>query len=292
VSADRRARCVAAATAVARTQGLRVADPEVISEGSRVLVHLRPAPVVARVAASTPGVRPDVGIWLEREVAVAAFLAGRGARVVPPTDLVPPGPHRAGSLTVTLWAFVDHAPGARLDGASAGRALAELHEALAPYPGELPFLDPALDEVARLLDAVERAGALAPGDADRLRLEHGDIDRAIRAADHVQPLHGDAWTGNLVVSQGGLLWTDFEDVCIGPIAWDLACLRMDCPTDGGFEMTARAGVTDADLRPFLRARELQTFAWALMRATRDPRRRDIAGQRLAAWLDGSARPLG
>jgi aminoglycoside phosphotransferase (APT) family kinase protein len=292
VSADRRARCVAAAIAVARAQGLRVTDPVVISEGSRVLVHLRPAPIVARVAASTPGVRPDVGTWLEREVAVATFLAGRGARVVPPTDLVPPGPHRAGSLTVTLWAFVDHAPRARIDGASAGRALAELHEALAPYPGALPFLDPALDEVARLIDAVERAGALSPGDADRLRREHGDIERAIRAADHVQPLHGDAWSGNLVVSQGELLWTDFEDACIGPIAWDLACLRMDGPMDGGFEMAARAGITDAGLGPFLRARGLQTVAWALMRATRDAGRLDLARGQLAAWLDGPARPLG
>ena len=264
-------------------------DPVVIAEGSRVLVHLRPAPIVARVAASTPGVRPDVGTWLEREVAVATFLAGRGARVVPPTDLVPPGPHRAGSLTVTLCTFVGHAPGARIDGATAGRALAELHEALASYPGALPFLDPALQEVTRLIDAVERAGAIAPGDADRLRREHGDIERAIRAADHVQPLHGDAWSGNLVVSHGELLWTDFEDACIGPIAWDLACLRMDGPTDGGFEMTTRAGITDADLHPFLRARGLQTVAWALMRATRDPRRRDIAGQRLAAWLGTAAR---
>ncbi len=291
MSADRRARCVAAAAAVAAAQGLSLTDPVVIAEGSRVLVHLRPAPVVARVAASTPGVRPDVGTWLERELAVATFLAGRGARVVPPTDLVPPGPHRAGSLTVTLWAFVDHAPGARLDGASAGRALAELHEALAPYPGDLPFLDPALDEVARLIDAVERAGALSPGDAGRLRREHAGIERAMRAADHFQPLHGDAWAGNLVVSQGELLWTDFEDACIGPIAWDLACLRMDGPTGGGFEITTCAGVSDADLGPFLRARELQTVAWALMRATRDPGRRRLARQQLAAWLDGPARPL-
>jgi len=291
VSAHRRARCVAAAVAVARAHGLRVTDPVVIAEGSRVLVHLRPAPVVARVAASTPGVHTDVGTWLEREVAVATFLARRGVRVVPPTDLGPPGPHRWGPLTVTLWAWVDGAPGATIDGASAGRALAELHEALAPYPGELPFLDPALDAVARLIDAVERAGAVAPGDADRVRLEHGDIARAIHAADRVQPLHGDAWAGNLVVSQGELFWTDFEDVCIGPIAWDIACLRMDGPTDGGFEMAARAGISDADLGPFLRARELQTVAWASMRATRDPGRRDLARQQLAAWLDGPARPL-
>ena len=51
-------RAVAAALAVSRNLGLRCSDaPEVIADGSNVLVHLVPAPVVARVATTTALVR-------------------------------------------------------------------------------------------------------------------------------------------------------------------------------------------------------------------------------------------
>ena len=41
---------------------------------------------------------------------------------------------------------------------------------------------------------------------------------------HVQPLHGDAHAGNLIATRDGLLWIDFEDVCRGPVEWDLATM--------------------------------------------------------------------
>jgi thiamine kinase-like enzyme len=41
----------------------------------------------------------------------------------------------------------------------------------------------------------------------------------------VQPLHGDAHPGNLIATrEGGLVWIDFEDVCLGPVEWDLATM--------------------------------------------------------------------
>src|SRR3954451_18502571 len=59
-----------AALAVAEALGLRVGAPAVLHDGSNLLVHLRPAPVVARVPTVTGMVRPGAG-WLQREVAVA-----------------------------------------------------------------------------------------------------------------------------------------------------------------------------------------------------------------------------
>ena len=38
-----------------------------------------------------------------------------------------------------------------------------------------------------------------------------------------QPLHGDAHKKNVLKTSTGLVWTDFEDACSGPIEWDLAC---------------------------------------------------------------------
>ena len=39
-----------------------------------------------------------------------------------------------------------------------------------------------------------------------------------------QPLHGDAHPGNLIATRGDLVWIDFEDVCLGPVEWDLATI--------------------------------------------------------------------
>ena len=38
----------------------------------------------------------------------------------------------------------------------------------------------------------------------------------------VQPIHGDAHSGNVLA---GGRWLDFDEACAGPPEWDLACLR-------------------------------------------------------------------
>jgi len=72
----------AAAVAVAARFGLTAGEPEIMADGANIIVHLHPAPVVAKVAASTPEVRPDVGSWLQRELDVALFLGRAGAPVM------------------------------------------------------------------------------------------------------------------------------------------------------------------------------------------------------------------
>jgi hypothetical protein len=41
----------------------------------------------------------------------------------------------------------------------------------------------------------------------------------------VRALHGDAQPGNLMATRGKLVWIDFEDVCRGPVEWDLATIE-------------------------------------------------------------------
>lgn len=84
-------RALEAAVAVAKAHGLACKEPIVLADRSNVIVHLSPAPVVARVATTTALVRPEAGAWLEREITVAGFLAERGVAVVPPSDELPPG---------------------------------------------------------------------------------------------------------------------------------------------------------------------------------------------------------
>ena len=103
---DGEASALAAAQAVAREHGVACDDAVRIAAGSNVLVHLKPAPVVARVMTGTAVLHDDAEQWLAREVAVGAFLAERTDLVVPPTDILPPGPYEQDGLWMTLWRFV------------------------------------------------------------------------------------------------------------------------------------------------------------------------------------------
>src|SRR5690348_14828257 len=133
---------VQAAVAVAAEHGLVSDDPVVLRDAWHVLVHLRPLPVVARVSSgrSYPEGPPEDDVI--RELAVASHAARAGAPVVPPSDLLDPGPHRHGVHVVAFWKYVGQPR--EVEPIAAGEALRTIHEALADYPAEeLPFLHTA-----------------------------------------------------------------------------------------------------------------------------------------------------
>ena len=85
---------IRAAEQVAQAHGITVSNADVVADGSNMLVHLKPAPLLARVATTSALLRRPVSAWLGRDVSVAAYLHAQGAPVVPPSDLLPPGPHQ------------------------------------------------------------------------------------------------------------------------------------------------------------------------------------------------------
>jgi hypothetical protein len=193
-----------AALTAARSHGLPTSDPAVLRDLTNLIVHLRPAPVVARVQLTLAALRGVA--WARAEIDAAQFLAAAGAPVAPPLSVVDPGPHEVGGLLVTFWQFVDHDP-ALADPAVAARSLYELHEAFAAYDGDMPTCD-RLDEVRRLVDDPELRAF-----AERLPTLDG------------RPIHGDAHLGNVLWTRDGPLWSDLENICRGPREFDLACLR-------------------------------------------------------------------
>lgn len=98
--------------------------------------------------------------------------------------------------------------------------MAELHEVLRGYPGELPT-DGPLGDITRLVDLVDRQQLLTGTELSTLRAETETLRDAL-AVFPVQPLHGDAHQGNALATPNGVVWIDFEDTWRGPIAWDLA----------------------------------------------------------------------
>jgi Phosphotransferase enzyme family len=193
-----------AALATGRAHGLPTSDPVVLRDLTNLIVHLRPAPVVARVQLTLGALRGPA--WARAEMHAAHFLTAAGAPVAPPASDVDPGPHEADGLLVTFWRHVDHDP-TLADAAVAGRSLRELHDAFAAYDGELPTCD-RLGEVRRLVDDPELRAF-----ADRLPPLAGE------------PIHGDAHLKNILWTRDGPLWSDLENVCRGPREFDLACLR-------------------------------------------------------------------
>jgi hypothetical protein len=202
---------VAAALTVAREQGIRCDDPVVLRDAWHVLVHLRPSPVVARVSSSIPYPEGPDPEGIVRELAIASYCARAGCAVVPPAEEVEAVPQYQGGHVLAFWRYVE--PYDDPDPRAAGRALREIHEALAGYDGELPaFGHP--EETAAMLDA------LPPGDDVELVREIASRRPDVAA----QPLHGDAQLLNCLGSPTGPLWLDFETACHGCREYDLAAL--------------------------------------------------------------------
>jgi hypothetical protein len=290
------ASALAAARAVAREHGVVCDEAVLIAAGSNALVHLKPAPVVARVMTGTAVLHDDVEQWLAREVAVGAFLAERTDLVVPPSDTLPPGPHEQDGLWMTLWRFVAHdaqapPPAPR----ELGRSLRELHAALADFPGDLAPLSEIRDWLERLLAELRPSPPLTQRDIDRLRLELDALTPVVfESSLYAQALHGDASMGNLLRTDSGLVWNDLEDVCAGPVAWDICGLVTSARARGHStkfieELLAAYGDPGVeDLGAFLEAHALYDVVWQAFEARRRPRAMKRAAASLALWRDRRA----
>jgi hypothetical protein len=251
-------RAVRAAREVAREQGLPAEQPRVVRDLTNVLVRLAPAPVVARVPVTLARLRD--GDWFREEMRLARFLAEAGAPVAPLADEIDPGPHERDGFHISFWRWIDHDP-ARVDPAAAGRSLRELHAILARYPRELPTCD-RLEEVERLLTTFEQTAEVV-----ELRALAGRLEPVTG-----QPLHGDSHLRNVLWSREGPLWTDFENICRGPVEYDLACLRFRPGRDADEAVRAYGAYSEDRLTAVMPQLTLFLAAWtlAVVERTRSP----------------------
>jgi hypothetical protein len=234
----------------------------VLRDLTNLLVHLAPAPVVARVPLTLSRLRGPG--WFRGEVELAGFLERAGAPLARLAGGVDPGPHEHGGLIVTFWAYIDHDPD-RADGAAAGRSLRELHDALSGWTGTLPSCD-RLGEVARLLALLEPSDLVSAEELEALR----GLCAARRPLAPGRPLHGDSHLRNILWSPEGPLWTDLENVCSGPVEYDLACLSWR-RQPGTTEALAAYGAHDERLRDELEpVLALFLAAWTIVVVTRVP----------------------
>jgi phosphotransferase family enzyme len=244
-------RAVDAAVAVARDHGLRVDEPVVLADLFSVQVHLAPAPVVAGVSTWAASIRPDITPWLERKVAVTEHLEAVGAPVVGNARELPPGPHERDGLAMTFTRWAPPDPDRAPDVAECVAMLPDLHAALASYPGELPLLPAVHNDIPHGLAALERhPDALTGEERDRLLGAHERLAPFAADPGDTTVLHGDVHPGNLHATGGELRWIDFEDVCRGPIGYDLALMRWMDPAAGDGWVDPEQLALCAELRAF------------------------------------------
>ncbi|MFR9774287.1 phosphotransferase family protein [Nocardia sp. SC052] len=260
--------------AVARRHGVTVTAPEVLKDVSNVVIHLRPAPFVARVTTTTL-LRPNLPSWLRREVAVVRYLADHGGAVVPPSDELPPGPHRHEGMWLTCWQYIEHDPEYVPGVAELTDSLAELHRVLRGYPGDLPYMGVVLDEIPTMIDTLERLKIVPAHLIVAFRAEFRRLAPILMAdRETAQPLHGDAHAANVLATVNGLLWNDFEDTCAGPAKWDYATV---------LHRYQQWKPVLGELHPYCAARSLEGCVWTLLLAHRFPDQQHVADTYLDRW---------
>jgi phosphotransferase family enzyme len=279
----------AAAVKVAASLGVHSSDPVVLADGANVVVHLSPAPVVAKVAASTTAVRPAAAC-LQRELDVSRFLAGRGAPVMTPSPEVPATVHHGDGQVMSFWRYLSpsgsdasggDAPGGVLASEDViGPMLRDLHAELASYPGQLPVLAPLQDIPSYL---ARPQTTLTPAEAAALAAAYARLTAELGSFP-ARPLHGDAGAGNLMATSAGWIWHDFEDTCSGPVAWDVAASTASQRLDARRVLAAYGEPVDpAQLAVCEQLRRLHLTVWYNVYAERLPHLRPRAAELLTLW---------
>jgi aminoglycoside phosphotransferase (APT) family kinase protein len=272
----RRNRAFGAAVEVGSGLGLDTSGARILQDWNDTIVHLAPEPVVARVRTSWAEAVEPGEVTQARELAVVRHAAARGAPVVPPAE--PAGPFIQDGLAITLWRYAEELPEETSD-AEAGRALLELHRALADFDAVLPSLSERLERASSVISAPAAVPRLAPHDRafleERFAALRADADSGGRAP---RVLHGGPHTANLLATREGPRWIDFDTTCRGPLEWDLAHLGHDAAalfpdSDAGLLATMR-NLVSADVaiwcwHTYGRAPEVDEAARYHLEALRD-----------------------
>lgn len=255
-----------AVMAVASANGLEVQGLRLIGGYANVMFKLDPFPIVARVAGSSSAVRIGDG-WLAREVKLANYLSREGISAVRPWPGFPPGPYHHQGHYFTFWEHLEISREA-VSPTQLGGALRQLHSTLEQYTESLPVFG-ALDEAWAILARPEIGERLATDDLEVIARKSDQVRNALSGCKmRCRAVHGDSHHGNLWPTNDGLIWGDFEDVHLGPVEWDLACMTASSLVFGqgkaaAASLSAYTESYDPNLlRLLVQARTLQATAWA------------------------------
>jgi Ser/Thr protein kinase RdoA (MazF antagonist) len=141
---------------------------------------------------------------------------------------------------------------------------------LSDFPGELGDLLDVQHDIERLHRQLRPTETLSWQTIGSLRDRLLALTEEVFAAPlPVQALHGDVSLSNLLITNRGLVWNDFEDTFRGPLQWDVASFAVSL-RDRGADSAFVAGALDSygwaderELAPFKDAQEVYGEIWRL-----------------------------
>jgi aminoglycoside phosphotransferase (APT) family kinase protein len=217
-------RAVDAAISTASSLGLAVENAVVLRDSTKLALRLVPCDVLARVAHAS-GLNP-------LELGLAQRLADAGSPVVAPEPRVELRVYSRGGFSVSFWSYHDsgtlwssYESGTSAAGPTAryARALERLHAGMRKLADAPPhFMDwvPGAQEFLRRRDLTPM---LSEADRELLGNTLASLTRSIRdRGAPEQILHGEPHPDNVLDTNNGLLFIDWDTPCRGPVEYDLA----------------------------------------------------------------------
>jgi aminoglycoside phosphotransferase len=268
--------------------GLPATGAEAIRLGENAIFRL-PGGVIARIA------RVGQREAARREVAVSRWLNAAGVAAVAAWGDIDQ-PIEVNGRSVTFWdELPPHVQGSL---PQVARVLRRLHALPVPADDLLGTLDPFV----RLRERIGQAATLPDNDKAWLAARVDGLEQewaTLRPSMPTCVVHGDAWTGNVVVTGvGDVILLDLERCSVGPPEWDLVSTAVKY---GSFGQVSAAeyqqfcdiyghDVTNWTGFPVLRdIRELRVTCYAAQQAAGHPRIADEASLRVAC-LQGRRGP--
>jgi len=202
-------------------QGLPVDDAIVLHDSNKLTVRLLPCSVVARIA-------PIAHQVAQFEIALAQRLAETGSPVAALEPRVDPRVYERDGFAVTLWTYYHPVTPREVSPAEYAKALERLHAGMRELDVRTPHFIDRVEEAQRLVASSDLTPELADADRELLITTLGSRRQAIvdRGATE-QLLHGEPHPGNMLTTQLGPLFIDFETCCRGPVEFDLAHVPED-----------------------------------------------------------------
>jgi Ser/Thr protein kinase RdoA (MazF antagonist) len=209
--------------------------------------------------------------------------------VIPPSDLVPSGPHERDGFVVSFWRHVDEDTSRPVDPQEAGERLREIHSLSESYAGELSTFWP-FREARRLLCHPETTAELTDDGLGLMATVLDDLEVRLPSRPE-RPLHGDAHIWNTLQTSDGPVWFDFDGACHGPLEWDAATMIQSDRVLGPKEDVRRAyraafgdRFTDEELLPWIDLRVVLIVEWLAVARHRHEGVPDPGSGRGLAWL--------